>query len=194
MKRIMLLAGAMLLGASIASAELSVRNEMPATPEIRPFVGAYIPTGAQRDELKTAVLGGAQFGYEYREMMHFVGTVAWSPGKENVTADHEKVNVYTYDAGIELFMKQDMANGWQMRPFLGLGGGARTYDPATRGIKTKTYPDGYGAIGAEFQLRQIALRIEGRDYISQFKGIAGDEKSVTRNNMMVVAALAWHLR
>ncbi len=194
MKRMMMLVAAMLVGAGVAGAELKVRSEMPATPEIRPFVGAYIPTGPQRDALKNAMIGGVQFGYEYRDMMHFIGTLGWSPAKENVTTEHQRVNLYGYDAGIELFARRPVTSPWEFRPFIGTGLGARTYDPNIAGAKSHTYMDGYGALGAEFQMKQMALRIEGRDYISQWKGIAGDERNKTRNDIMLVAALAWHLR
>ena len=61
-------------------------------------------------------------------------------------------------------------------------------------MKAGATAESCGALGAEFQMWQIVMRLEGREHISQFTGIAGDEKSTTRGNIMLGAALAWHLR
>lgn len=183
-----------LLGASAVQAQDMGQGSSTLTPEIRPFVGGFVPLGKLRDAVKPAVMGGLQGAVEIQPMIHALASFAWSPAKDNIEASHERVNVYAYDAGLELFTKRSMNDQWQFRPFIGLGGGAYTYDPKISGVKSHTYPDGYGALGAEFQMKQLALRLEGRGYLTQWKGIEGNEKSTTRNALMLSAGLAWHLR
>src|SRR5947208_1821879 len=47
--------------------------------ELRPFVGAYIPTGDQRDLLKDAVLVGGQLTWHVIPPVAVTGTFGWSP-------------------------------------------------------------------------------------------------------------------
>ena len=49
--------------------------------ELRPYVGAYIPTGDQRDLLKDAVLVGGQASYRINPNFALTGTLGWSPSE-----------------------------------------------------------------------------------------------------------------
>ncbi len=102
-------------------------------------------------------------------------------------------HMYQSDIGGELFQNITLDNDWVIRPFVGLGGGIRTIDPSGT-PKAKNYASGYGAIGTEIQLDRFAFRLETRDYLVNFKGITGDEKSSTRNEIAISAGLAFHLR
>lgn len=183
-----------LSSASVVQAGTMSQGNSTFTPEIRPFVGAFIPTGTFRDAVRPAAMGGLQGAIEIQPMVHALASFAWSPAKENISLRHDRVNVYSYDVGLELFAKRSLNDQWEFRPFIGLGGGASSYNPKVNGVTSHTYMDAYGALGAEFQMRQMALRLEGRDYATQWKGVMGDEKSTTRNAVMLSAGLAWHLR
>ena len=164
-------------------------------PEIRPFVGAYVPTGDQRNDFKDAVLVGTQVAVEASDRFHVVGTFAFTgPDFNQPTQTSGHMHVYQMDIGGELFRNVDFSNNdWKFRPFLGIGAGVRRYDPTETG-DSKNYPAGYGALGAEFQLNQFALRFETRDYLTQFKGVTGSEPTSTRNEVVFSAGLALHLR
>ena len=92
-----------------------------------------------------------------------------------------------------MFKDVGLNNRWRFRPFLGLGGGIRTYD-LTGTMWSKTYPSGYRALGSEWQVSRIALRLEARDYLTRFKGLSGNESVSTRNEITISAGLAYHLR
>jgi hypothetical protein len=203
MKHTVWFIAATLLVAGAAQAQVDLTRGGTITPELRPFVGAYVPTGTQSDLLKEGVVSGLQVGLEATRYMHVVGTFAWSSthnrnvrlgtGPDDQTGSH-RVNLYAYDAGVEFFTRRNAGSEWQLRPFVGAGVGGRTYDPVAHDAKTLNDMAGYGTLGTELQRRSIALRIEGRDYVSQWKGIDGNESSKARNDLMFVAALAWHLR
>jgi hypothetical protein len=162
------------------------------SPEVRPVVGAFVPTGDLRDVLKDAVVVGVQGGMELAAPLHLLGMFAWSPSKNQLLATDDGVNLYQYDAGLELFNSMSMGESWMARPFLGIGVGGRTFDFKMADLDTKTYFTGYGALGAEFQMEKVALRIEGRDYLYQSDKI-GNEGKKTRNDLMLMTGIAYHL-
>jgi hypothetical protein len=101
MRRIFLVTAALLaLGANLAWAQ--------ATPEFRPFIGSYIPTGDQRDVLKDAFLMGGQVGVEMTGNVHLVGTLAYSAPRPEQTTIGKDVHLYQYDVGAELFRVMPM--------------------------------------------------------------------------------------
>lgn len=157
--------------------------------EIRPYVGAYLPTGDQRDLLKDAILVGAQASYRVLPQLAITGTVGWSPTEDRVSAG-ERIDLLQYDVGAELRAPAWIQRAsWDFTPFAGLGVGGRTYDYRDLDVDAKTNVAGYGALGGEFGFGQFGLRIEGRDYISRFKPLTGSGDAKTRNDVAVAAGL-----
>jgi hypothetical protein len=155
--------------------------------ELRPFVGAFIPTGAQQDILNDAVFFGGQGGVEVGKSLHVIGTVGYVP-RENSNG----VALYQYDAGVETFRPFRMTERWELRPFLGIGMGGRTYVDGANGDHAETILTGYGALGTEFQIDRLAFRVEARDYLSRFKGLDGSAGSESRNDVSIVSGVAIH--
>jgi len=155
--------------------------------ELRPFVGAYIPTGTQRDVLKNAVLVGGQASYRILPQLAITGTVGWAPSEDRVTPGDETVDLWQYDLGAEL-----RAPSWQtwgtldFTPFLGLGGGGRTYNYRDLDADAKSNVAGYGVVGAELGFGRFGLRLEARDYVSRFKPFDGSD-SETRNDVTITS-------
>lgn len=165
-----------------------------AIPEVRPFVGAYVPTGDQADMFDVALLGGAQMAVEAADMLHVVGSFGFSgPKFDKAAAGTGHMHIYQIDVGGELFRTMEFNNDWLFRPFVGLGAGVRRYDPTTVG-PSKNYPAGYGALGAEFQLNRFAVRFEARDYLTRFKGLSGNDAASTRNEIALSTGMVFHLR
>ncbi len=67
--------------------------------ELRPYVGAYIPTGDQRDLLKDAVLVGGQASYRINPNFALTGTLGWSPSEDKITPGNEKLDRWWYVVG-----------------------------------------------------------------------------------------------
>ena len=157
--------------------------------ELRPYAGAYIPTGQQRDVLKDAVLIGGQASYRILPQLALTGTLGWSPSKDRVTPGDQTVDLWQYDLGAELRAPSWLTSGaWDFTPFIGIGGGGRTYNYRDLDVDSKTNVAGYGTLGGEIGFGRIGLRIEGRDYVSQFKPFDGGD-SKTRNDVTVAAGL-----
>lgn len=173
---------------------LPIASQAQVIPEVRPFVGALIPTGEQRDIFRNAVVSGVQVAVEARDMVHMVGTFAFSgPSFKGRLQNNDHTHIYQGDVGAELFRSFEANSKWMIRPFLGAGLGMRTYD-FTGADPTRTYPAGFGALGAEFQTGNIALRLEARDYIIRYKGISGGDKASSRGEAMFTGGLVFHLR
>ena len=157
--------------------------------ELRPYVGAYIPTGDQRDILKDAVLVGGQASYRLLPQLAITGTVGWSPSEDRVTPGNETVDLWQYDLGAEL-----RAPAWQtwgtldFTPFVGLGGGGRTYNYRDLDVDAKTNIAGYGVLGGEIGFGRLGVRLEARDYVSRFKPFDGSD-SKTRNDVTVATGV-----
>jgi hypothetical protein len=158
--------------------------------ELRPYVGAYIPTGEQRDLLKDAVLVGAQASYSIRPQLALTGTFGWSPSKDRITIGDQTLDLFQYDLGVEgRWANAYVAPSWRFEPFAGLGVGGRTYRYRDLEVDSKTNVAGYGALGGEFGFGRVGLRIEARDYVSRFEPLIDDGDAKTRNDVTLAAGL-----
>jgi hypothetical protein len=180
--------GAALLTVVATTARAQVGGQF----EVRPFVGAYIPTGDQRDVLKDAVLVGGQASWRLIPALALTGTFGWSPSKDRITAGNQTLDIYQYDLGAELRAPSGYSAGFaELTPFVGLGAGGRTYSYRDLDVGSTSNFDGYGAVGGDVGFGPIALRIEGRDYVSQFKPLTGTGSTKTRNDIALAAGLSY---
>jgi hypothetical protein len=183
-----------LAGGTFAALTLTLATRLEAQStsvgnfEIRPYVGAYIPTGDQRDVFKDAILVGAQGSYRFTPALAVTATAGWSPTEDRLKQD---VDLWQYDIGAELRAPAWLqGESWDFSPFVGLGVGGRTYDYRDLdNVDAKTNVAGYGALGGEFGFGQFGLRIEARDYISRFEPLTGTGDAKTRNDVSVAAGL-----
>jgi hypothetical protein len=189
MRRTMLAAAALMAGAMALSAQ-----EPAARPEIRPFMGASIPTGTQRDLFNDAPMFGLQGAVQLKPNFHVVGTFGWVPGQNQFVLTRDNVNIFQYDVGLELGMVRALGGNWQFKPYLGIGGGARTYAYEADQLADRTCAAGYGALGSEFQVGRTAFRVEARDDVFCFKSPIAGQDSKTRNDIRLTAGVAFHLR
>ena len=185
MRSLFLGATALVIVASAANAQ------QPRTLELRPFVGAYVPTGALRDAFTSGLMLGGQAAYQVTPNFHLLATGSWSDVKAKLAPTQEHTNLFQFDAGAEFGLVRPVASSWSFHPFLGLGLGARTYDYNERTFANKTCTAGYGAIGSELQTGPVALRFEGRAYAVCYQSpITG--KSNTRNDLGFSLGFAYH--
>lgn len=160
--------------------------------ELRPFVGAYVPLTSHRNDFNDATTFGAQGAYELGDFFHVVGTFGWTDATTKIGLSKNRVMLYQYDAGIEANLFYELMNDWLWRPFLGVGGGGRTYD-YERSVASRTCTAGYGSIGTEVQRSVFALRVEARDYLNCFESPMTGVKR-TRNDATFTIGIAFHLR
>ncbi|MHB1225887.1 MAG: outer membrane beta-barrel protein, partial [Gemmatimonadaceae bacterium] len=145
--------------------------------ELRPVVGALVPTGDQRDLLKDAVLLGAQLSYSLTPNLAVVGSFGWAPSEDRLLAD-EKVDLFQYDLGVEGRLRNlTPASSISTRPYAAIGVGGRTYSYRDLDdADAQTNFLGYGALGLEVAQASgpFGIRIEARDNITAFKGLRGE--------------------
>lgn len=190
MRSRMLLAAGLLLSASTVGAQDAPRR---LTPEIRPFVGVFVPTGGLRDAFKSATTLGAQGAFELTRNVHLLGSVGWTHGHSKLVRGNDLTHIWQYDVGAEGNLVREMGGGWLFRPFLGAGAGARTYDYRAPGVGSRTCTAGYGSLGTEFQTGAMALRLEGRNYLSCYRApLTG--RNTTRSDLGLSLGVAYHLR
>src|SRR3712207_4518494 len=63
---------------SLAGSAGTAGAQQRAVTEIRPFVGAFVPTGDNRDLFKDAFLAGISAGYAVHPNVAVVGTFGWA--------------------------------------------------------------------------------------------------------------------
>ena len=175
---------ALILGAIKLIAQESSTGPRAA---IRPFVGAYVPTGDQRDFVKDAVLVGAQASWTVNPNWALTGSFGWAPSKDKVTAGDQTLDQFQYDVGVEA--RSAMLSTQKLSPFIGAGIGGRTYNYRDLNVDSKSNFDGYGAIGTDANLGILSLRVEARDYVSRFQPLTGGGDTKTRNDLTFAAGL-----
>lgn len=185
------------VGIGLVAGQAAAQTGVGRRIEVRPFVGAYVPTGDQRDELKDAFALGTTLAFRATPALSIVGSFGWSPAEAKTAAaaaadDADELDLFQYDAGLEL--GRDFALGasaWNWRPFVGLGAGARTYSYRDLDVDAETDFAGYGAAGVQFDAGRFGLRLEARDYLSSFDGLDGQlSDSSTRNDLFLTGALS----
>jgi hypothetical protein len=176
--------------ASIAGAQAP--GPVP-TPEIRSSAGAYVPVGAMRGAFEPATMLGAQLALELSPNFHLVGSGSWTHGHNKLGLGSNRTIIRQYDIGGEANLLRPLGGEWLFRPFVGVGGGWRTYEYRTDNVPLGTCTAGYAALGSEFERGAVALRAEARDYLSCFESPTTGRKT-TRNDLGVSFGLAYHLR
>ena len=152
--------------------------------------GAVVPTGAQRSAIKRGNLSAAQLTYVAQPSLAFNATLGWARTKDIASNGDPKLDVFTYDVGAEV-----RTNRWNtdqtvtLRPFAGVGAGARSYNYRNLDVDATHNAAAYGSLGSEIGYRRVSVRVEARDYLTRFKPLAGSGTADTRNDVVVMAGL-----
>jgi hypothetical protein len=188
MKTLAVFAAALLLGASAASAQI-----IPPAPrvEVRPWAGARFPTGPQRDLFRTAPVYGVQAAIEMTPKLHLLGSFGWSPGHSKLDVGDRGVDVFQYDLGAEYNIVVPVARSWDLKPFAGVGAGARTYRYDAEDLATNSPLTAYGSFGTELQRGFAAVRVESRGYLFGFTDPMTDVWDA-RNEVGLSLGFAYH--
>ena len=160
--------------------------------ELRPIVGAFIPTGAMRNDFRDGMLVGAQGGFEFSSNIHLLLGGFYSRNNTHATMIGSKhADIWQFDAGAEANLIKPMGRDWFFRPFVGGGLGMRTYDyTATDGVNRCLA--GYASVGAEAQRFIGAIRIEARDNVTCYQSPVSGVKR-TRNDVGLMFGFVYHV-
>jgi hypothetical protein len=184
MKRVLWAVVALVLQTGVAAAQPPVHR-----PVIRPWVGELIPLGAQKDDFKETPMFGLQAAVPIAPSLQLVGSFGWAPAKDKLGVADDGVNVLDYNAGLEFNPLQG-----SLRPFVGVGAGARSflYGPAT--LMSQTCEAGYGSAGVELQTARMALRLEARGNAFCFRSPQTGTGSANRNDIGLAFGVGYQLR
>lgn len=159
--------------------------------ELRITSGAFVPAGSQRNALKNAQVSAAQMSWVLRPSLAITGTFAWARSRDLEMATTPKLDVFTSDVGIEVRPVQWGAKGaMSVSPFVGLGGGARSYNYRKLDVDATHNVAGFAAVGSELGMGRVGVRLEVRDYTSGFTPLIGGGASHARNDVVVMGALS----
>lgn len=180
---------AMLL-ASTRPAEAQSPPPPPADWELYVTGGWFVPTGAQRASIKGADLTAVVVSYVPRPSFAITGTFEWARSHDLAVAGEPKLDIFICDVGAEARGTQMFLGGaWKVAPFVGIGGGARSYNIPKLPVDPTYNLAAYGSVGGEFAIHRVHLRLEVRDNVSSFKPLAGGGKAAMRNDVVVMLGL-----
>jgi len=179
-----------LLLASTRPAEAQTPPQPPAAWEAYVSGGWLIPTGAQRASIKRADLTAVVVSYVPRPSFAITGTFEWARSHDLAIAGEPKLDVFIADIGAEARAPQmSMGGAWKVAPFVGIGGGTRSYNIPKLPVDPTYNLTAYASVGGEFAFHRVHLRLEVRDNVSSFKPLAGGGKAATRNDVVIMLGL-----
>ena len=153
--------------------------------------GKVLPTGAQRDAIKKADLSAAQLSYVMQQRYALIATLGWARSRDITTAREHRLDLFTYDVGAEVRANPlKLGTNSSVRPFAGLGAGGRTYNYRHLDVDATHNAAAYGSLGSEIGVRRVHVRIEARDYVTQFKPLSGAGSSDTRNDVSLLIGVS----
>ncbi|MDB4891590.1 MAG: hypothetical protein JWL61_3445 [Gemmatimonadetes bacterium] len=155
--------------------------------ELRFTSGALVPVGEQRNSLKDAQMSAAQLSWVVRPSLAITGTFGWARSRDLASVDTPKLDVFSSDVGVELRGTEWFADrAMTLKPFAGLGAGARSYNYRNLNVDATNNLAGYGTVGGELGVGRVGVRLEVRDYVTGFKPLAGTGTPATRNDVMMM--------
>jgi hypothetical protein len=152
--------------------------------------GGLLPTGAQRGAIKDAHLSALQVSYALRPSLAVTSTVGWARSRDLASANDPKLDVFTYDLGVEARGRERFSGrAVTFSPFAGAGAGARSYNHRKLDVDATHNVAAYGAVGGELGIGRVGLRLEVRDYVAGFKPLTGPGAASTRNDVVLMAGV-----
>lgn len=182
-----------------ATAEATGPSDAPARTvharawEFRVSSGALLPTGDQRDLIKSAKVTAAQVSWSPRPAFAITGTLGWARSRDLIAVGAPKLDAFTADLGVEARRAPwRVARSVTFSSFVGIGAGSRSYDyHDIRGDATHNL-SGYGSVGGELGVGRVGLRLEARNYVSGSKPLVGAGTSVARSDVVILAAVRFN--
>ena len=182
------LIGALLL--TLGAAQTGRAQEAAPRWQLRVATGSLVPTGAQRADVKRAPVIAAQLARAVTRSLAVVGTFGWARSRDLATPDATKLDILTADLGLEATAStRRISNTFSFTPLVGLGSGVRSYSHRNLSVDETTTLGGYVAAGGELGIGRVGVRLEVRDYLTNFTPLITGGRSSVRNEVMLLGAL-----
>jgi len=185
-----------LAGLTTAAGLAHARSSVATRPGFELVVpsGTVVPTGAQDGDVKRANLTAVQLSYGLRPDLVLTSTVGWARTTPLGLGPKAKLDLFTYDAGVEYRLPRRSADRRiNFKPFTGVGIGARTRSYRHVDVATTHNLATYASVGGELGLSRVRLRLELRDYLTWVTRL-GSSGTTRRNDVAVLAGLRLALR
>jgi len=163
--------------------------EAPGAPhrfQLAPYAGVYIPTGDHRDVFDDSVLVGLSASYDVIPYVAVVASVGWTPTQAGAL----DLDLFKYDAGVQGQYPYALSPDLVLKPFLGVGAGARTYHfRDLDSVDAETDFAAYVSAGVQLEYRALAVGLTVRDDVTPFDGIDADGDSQVRGDLAVFGSV-----
>lgn len=162
--------------------------------EIRPFAAMFVPTGTQGLDFKSAATFGFAGALELNENAHILASAGVTNGhsKNGALLTSDQSTMWQYDIGAEFNALHELGTHYLVKPFVGVGAGMRSYSYKEPGVSGNSCASGYASLGSELQRNAVALRLEGRGYVSCFKNPLNTDKTF-RDDFSFMFGFAYHI-
>ncbi len=185
------------VAAVVATAGLAAAQTSTATTpgfELLVPSGTVVPTGAQGDDMSRGNLTAVQLSFGLRPDLVLTSTVGWTRTTPRRLGPEARLHVFTYDAGVEYRAPRRASDRRvNLKPFTGVGLGARTHHYRDANIATSSTLAAYASAGGELGIAKVRLRLEVRDYLTWGRPL-GTGPRAARNDAAVLAGLRLALR
>lgn len=152
--------------------------------------GSLLPTGAQRDAVKRAPMIAAQLSRGITPAIAVVSTIGWARSRDLATLDAARLDIFSADLGLEATAStRQIGKTFSFTPIIGLGSGMRYYHHRHLAADATTTLGGYVAAGGEVGIGRVGVRLEVRDYLTNFTPLIAGGRSAVRNDVMLLGAL-----
>lgn len=163
--------------------------QAPTTPKPRFELvvpsGTVVARGANGHDLDGARLTAIQASYGVRPNFLVTSTVGWARSTPFERGQDARLDVFTYDAGVEYRpLERRGDRRLSFTPFVGTGGGARSYSYRHVDLPTTHDLAAYASAGGELGVSRVRVRVEVRDYLTWASPDA--TSNVTRRNDVAV--------
>ena len=167
----------------------------PRRWELRIPSGALMPTGEQREHLRSGSLTALQISWLPRQSLAVTSTLGWAKSRDLATVGSPRLNAFAVDIGVEARPSRwVVGQRVSLSPFVGLGAGSRSYDYRGRAMDAQHNMAGYTSLGGELGVGRVGLRVEVREYVSGYAPMTGAGARDVRNDAIVMAAVRFNRR
>jgi hypothetical protein len=162
---------------------------------MRPYAGAYLPIGGEREAIDDGSLGGLQMSFVLHPRLAVTVNFGMAATKIRDAAEIQPLVLSQLDVGVEWRPRE-----WRPRalvhfsPFVGFGLGMRTMDYRDLDVESQSRSDGDFAFGGELRVGPIGFRVETRDYLVESRRFSGgDARARVRSDLSIAAGFSFHL-
>ena len=175
---------------TVAAARTARAQEEVPRWQFRIASGSLLPTGAQRDAVKRAPMIAAQLSRGITPAIAVVSTIGWARSRDLATLDAARLDIFSADLGLEATAStRQISKTFSFTPIIGLGSGMRYYHHRHLAADATTTLGGYVAAGGEVGIGRVGVRLEVRDYLTNFTPLIAGGRSTVRNDVMLLGAL-----